>query len=303
MRKISIKIIIIIILLVFFVVFLVNLFIETGIFQKSRIDSRDLSYWKYDSEGFIKEAREFSILGNNETCWILIHSYAATPKEMKELALSINREMNDTVIVPLLEGHSQVPSRLIGKNLDVWYSQITELYDRTLLSCQKINVAGSSLSSSLALRLAEERSLNKVFVLNSFIYLPYKPYRILPLRAYINILTPLVHYNKKKELAQINDAENIKQHIAYWNMPYPPIKQSFSFIDKTVENLRSIDEPIFIAHSRKDPTAGKKSAIIVYENVNSTSRELKWYDHSSHVLLIDSDREYLIIDILEFARQ
>ena len=86
-------------------------------------------------------------------------------------------------------------------------------------------------------------------------------------------------------------------------MPYPPIKNSFDFIDKTMKDLDKIDEPIFIAHSKNDPTADKKSAISVYQRVNSKIKQLNWYDNSSHVLLMDSDREYLIEDIIKFEKE
>lgn len=305
MKKITknhIKWYLLVALVVFVSVVLVNLWIETGIFQKSKIDSRDLDSWEYE-DSFIKDSLNFTLLGNTETCWILIHSYAATPNEMKELAEAINSNLNDTVIVPLLEGHSQVPSKLIGRNLDYWYIQIESEFNSSKNNCEKINVLGSSFSSPIALRLAENNELNNVFVVNSFIYLPYHPLRILPLRTYIQLLTPIVHYNKKIQLAQINDQEGLSRHIAYWNMPYQPIKESFNFIDETVDNLEKIDEPIFIAHSEFDPTAGKKGAVVIYSNVNSSMKKINWYNNSSHVLLMDKDRNTLIHDILSFAQE
>jgi len=284
------------------IIILVNLYIETGIFQESKLDSRDLQHWKYEGD-FISGAQGFSISGNNETCWLLLHSYTSTPAEMKELANKINSELNQTVIVPVLEGHSQIPSKLNGKNITTWYNQANLEYNSMKKSCEKINILGSSLSSSIALKIAEENELNKVFVVNSFIYLPYEAKRIFSLRTYINVLTPIVHYNKKLQLAQINSEQGLKEHISYWNMPYPPIKSSFSFIDETIENTNKIDEPIFIAHSENDPTAGVKSALSIYNGVNSKVKELKWYNNSSHVLLMDYDKEYLIEEIIKFEKE
>ncbi|PIN93615.1 hypothetical protein COU54_02425 [Candidatus Pacearchaeota archaeon CG10_big_fil_rev_8_21_14_0_10_31_24] len=276
-----------------------NLLQETGIFQKSKLDSRDLEYWEYDS-GFIKGSQEFSLEGNKETCWLLVHSYTSTPKEMKELAEKINSDSGDYVRVPLLEGHGQVPSKLLDESLDTWYPQIENELINLQKECQKINVLGSSLTSPLVLKLASEYDLNNIFVLNSFIYLPYKPYRILPLRTYINIFTPLIHYNKKMEIAQINSQKGKENHIAYWNMPYLPIKNSFEFIDHSVLNLNKIQEPIFIVHSENDPTASKKSAEAIYQKISSKTKSLKWYNNSSHVLLMDNDKNQLIQDIIDF---
>ncbi|MBI3334715.1 hypothetical protein HYZ97_04460 [Candidatus Pacearchaeota archaeon] len=289
------------VLLTIVAIFIINLSIETGIFQKSKIDSRDLKYWSYDESEFIENASAFSIEGDNETCWLLIHSYVATPLEMSELAHEINIGLNHTVFVPLLEGHSQVPSELLGKNLDYWYLQISEELLKVQRKCNKVNVLGSSLSVPIVLKLAEENELNAIFALNSFIYMPYKVVRVLPLRTFIYLFTPFVHYNKKIEIAQINNPEGREIHVAYWNMPYQPIRDSFQFIDESRDNLNKIDEPVFIAHSMKDPTAGKKSAEVIYENVNSGVKELKWYNNSSHVLLLDYDKIALIRDIINFG--
>jgi len=290
------------ILIIFFViVFLVfiGLYRETGIFQKSKIDFRDLSYWNY-SNGYMVGSGSILYSGNNKTCWILVHSYGATPKEMSPLAVSISNELNQTVFVPLLLGHGTVPSDLESLSLENWYNQIDNYVDEYSSSCEKINILGSSLSAPLVLKIAEEKNISKVFVLNSFIYMPYKLIRVLPLKWYFYTITPFTHYNKKIEIAKINDKQNQVNHLAYWNMPYDPIKDSFNFIDDTTENLNKINSDVFIAHSHFDPTASKYSAEIIYDRVNSSIKELNWYDNSSHVLLLDYDRDTLIRDIIDF---
>lgn len=289
--------------IIFSIMFLANLIVETGIFQESKLNNRDLARWDYDESGKMVGIQEFSLSGDEETCWLLVHSYAATPSEMRGLAAAIHLELNQRVEVPLLEGHGTVPSALLGKNLNDWHLQIESELEDLQKTCNNVNVVGSSMSSPIVLKLAEEHELNKIFVLNSFIYLPYKPHVILPLRSYINVLTPLIHYNKKLEIAKINDPAGREEHVAYWNMPYQPIKDSFDFIDSSVADLSKIDEPIFIAHSPIDPTASKKSAKTIHSGVSSDKKELHWYENSGHVLLLDYNKHQLIEHIIKFERE
>ena len=281
-----------------FLVVMVNLVFETGIFQESKINNRDLAHWEYDSSGNILGAQGFALTGSQNTCWLLVHSYTASPAEMRELAAAIHLDLDHRVEVPLLEGHGSVPSSLLDKNLDIWYAQMEIHLEEMQESCNNINVVGSSISSPLVLRLAEEHKLNKIFVLNSFIKLTYSPHHIFPLRPYIMFLTPATHYYKKSKIAQIRDPIGREKHIAYWNMPYQPIRDSFNFIDHTEANLNKISEPIFIAHSPTDPTADKKSAEIIHQNVKSKAKKLIWYENSGHVLLLDYNKKDLIKDII-----
>lgn len=275
---------------------------ETGIFQESELNSRDLIHWNY-SHGQIIGAEPVIYSGSRDTCWILVHGYGATPAEMKTLAKKISDELGQTVYIPLLSGHASLPSNLSGKNISTWYDEVNDIIVDYNKRCESINLVGSSLTAPLVLRIAEEMQIGKIFVISSFIYMPYKIHRILPLRTYINLLAPYIHYNKKIEIAQIKDKNNQKNHIAYWNMPYEPIKDSFEFIDQTVNKLNNITEPVFIAHSPSDPTASRSSATIIYNNVNSKVKEIKWYKNSKHVLLLDYDKETLMQDIINFEKE
>ena len=300
-KKQSIKTGIITVFLVLLFILVGNLLQETGIFQKSKIDSRDLERWEYESE-YIKGAQAIELQGTKETCWLLIHSYASTPAEMTELSKEINEELGHYIKAPILNGHSQIPSKLLDQSLDTWYKQIENELSNLKSQCENVNVLGSSINSPLTLKLAKNHDLNKVFVLNSFIYMPYQAHRILPLRAHIILFTPFTYYNKKIEIAQIKSQEGKDNHIAYWNMPYKPIRKSFSFIDDSIINLNQIEEPIFIGHSKNDPTASKKSAEIIYNGVSSKTKSLNWYDNSYHVLLMDNDKNQLIQDIIDFEK-
>ncbi len=276
-----------------------QLYEETGFFQLDQIDSRDDYYWQYEN-GFIKGSGPISLTGNNSTCWMLIHSYTASPAEMSELANKINKRFNETVHVPRLSGHGELPSSLIGKNLYIWYDQVEKYFLEINKDCEKVNLIGSSFGAILASRLSENYNINNLYLVNPFITKTHKFYKIIPFKLRTVLFSDIFLYSKKDQIAYIKDPEGLKEHISYWNFPYSPVKESLPFIDLTISELYSISSPILIQHSINDETADKKGAQIIFDKVNSEHKKLIFFTNSSHVLLMDYDKEEVINNVLSF---
>tara|TARA_Y100000034_G_C6806991_1_gene362429 strand:- start:46 stop:819 length:774 start_codon:yes stop_codon:yes gene_type:complete len=246
-RKIIISIIFLIIIIGF-----ASAYSKTGIFQKSEIDSRDLATWNYNEKGEILDTNEFAKLGQRDKCWILIHSYTATPQEMAQLSESINAEFDDLVHAVKLSGHGEIPSNLLDKNLDIWYSQVERRFDSFDSVCSEINVVGSSFGSVLALRLAQERNVSNLYILNPFLGKSYEPHKIFPFKTRTKLYSDFFVYKKKDIVGEINFPAGREHHIAYLNMPYAPIKNSLDFIDLTISDLNKVKNSIFIAYSENN---------------------------------------------------
>jgi carboxylesterase len=284
-------------------IILIMLFATTGLLQASSIDKKDLQNWEYNGDQ-IKDVQEFSIIGTTETCWFLIHSYTATPEEMRPLAKAINADLKDFVFITQLSGHGSVPSALEGKNLELWYAEEQQKFS-TLSSalCEEINVVGSSLSAPIALRLAQEKEVKNLFIINPFIGKPYQFYKILPYETRIKLFSDILIYYKKNKVAQINSPEGLQNHISYLRMPYSPIMESFDFIEETIANLSQITNPTLIAFGKDDKVSGDYSAITIHDGISSKKKALVRYDNSNHVLLMDNDRIAVMHDIITFDLQ
>lgn len=290
------------ILAILLTILFIYLYFRTGFLQPNKIDKRDLEYWEYEN-GFIKDNQEITIQGNNQTCWLLIHSYCATPKEMEELAFRIHSEFGDYIYVPLLEGHGQIPSKIINLSLEDWYLQIEKDYEKLSLSCSKINVVGSSYGGALATNLAKEKEFKNLYLVNPFIEFPYKFYYLLPLEKYINLFSKTTHYSKKVQLAQINSKQGLEEHIAYWNMPYLPVKNSKIFLENIRTNLTKINENVLIQHSENDKVASINGAKNLFEKAQSINKKIIQFNKSNHVLLKDFEKNEVIENIIKFEKE
>jgi carboxylesterase len=279
----------------------VGLYIRTGFLQLSSIDQRDLSRWEYDGE-LIKETREFTLQGSNETCWYLIHGYTSTPDEMRELANKIYITFNDTVVVTRLEGHGMVPSKLLNLSLDDWYAQVSGEVDALSENCKKVNLVGFSFGGTLSTRLAEEKELNHIYLLAPYLVTTYKFYYGLRPEIYLKVSSPILHYSKKTKIGQINSPAGLEKHIAYWSMPFAPIKNSESFIKETINGLDKVSEPILLQHSKGDRTSDIESSQIILEGASSENKELIFFEKSNHILIEDYDKDQVSLNIIEFEK-
>ncbi|MFT4312439.1 MAG: alpha/beta hydrolase [Candidatus Woesearchaeota archaeon] len=279
-------------LLLVFGVGLFALFSLTGFLQGGQIDARDLARWNYTQDGYIVGTQPFTLEGETQRCWLLIHSYGATPKEMSELAHRIHNEFIDTVRVVRLLGHATVPSDMQQYSYEDWYEQVAQEYEQ--LPCSQVIVVGSSIGGALALELGQEYEVEKLVILNPFLSTMYED---------LLASAPVVHFAKKHNVAQIHDPRGREQHIAYMNMPFEPLLNSFSRLANVEQNLESIEQPILIMHGPFDRTSSPSVPITIYDSVASSQKELLWMDQSNHILLMDYQREQVIQEILAFARE
>ena len=287
------------VLIVIFLLFLIGVYWKTGWLQEANLDTRDLEYWEYEN-GIIKGAQGYELKGSNETCWLMIHGFSASPAEIRPLADGIHAEFNETVIAPLLEGHGRVPSKIRNLTLDNWYQQIDAEYKS--IECENVNVVGFSFGAVLVSRLAQDYEFSNLYLNSAFIKARYKIIRLFPLEWYVHAFGDGVTYSKKKTIAQINLKEGRKDHIAYWNMPFYPIKYSANFIDETRENLSFITEPTLIQHSKKDDTADIDSSIIIFNEISSDNKDFITLKKSNHVIFKDYEAEEAIQNIIAFER-
>lgn len=296
------KIRIIILISVVFILFGV-LYSRTGILQTKKIDERDLALWEYDNQGVIKNAKEFTLEGKNETCWYLIHGYTSTPDEMRTIAEEIKREFNDTVVVTRLKGHGEVPSHILDLNLDDWYNQVSAEFDALQNKCEKVNLIGFSFGGALSTRLAETKNVNNVYLLSPYLFATYNYYQVFKLEVYVDLFTDVFNYVKKTTIGQINSPEGLEQHIAYWNMPFEPVKNSKPFFEKTKLNLDKIKAPVLLQQSKNDKTSNIKSSIFIHENISSENKKLVIFEKSNHIIPEDYDQKDVIANIINFEQK
>jgi len=288
------------IVIVLLSVLVLTLFFRTGFLQNKYVDSRDINYWEYEN-GIIKNSGGFEFSGNKDICWLLIHGYSSTPFEMKEIAKRVNSEFEDYMEVIRLRGHGEVPSKLYGLSLDVWYSEVSQKFEEMEKDCGKINIIGSSYGGTLALKLSNEEDFNNLYIVNGYVKPSYRFYHLLDLNTQIYLFSNSLGYLKKNKIAEINDPRGRENHIAYWNFVLEPVKDSQGFIENI--SCKDVDENLLIQHSRNDKVSNPKDIQMFYECSSSFIKEIKWFIMSNHILLMDYDKQDVIQNIIDFEKK
>jgi len=273
------------------------LYNKTGFLNQENIDDRDAEYWDYDENGVIKGAEAFELNGNKNTCWILVHGYASSPNEMRELGNKINNELGDYVYAIRLKGHAELPSHLLNYSAEDWYEQVEEKYNELNRECKNINAVGSSMGGAVVMKLAEEKDIKNLYLTNPFLYTPNKWYYFFSVQTWANLIGDSLGFSKKSTLGGINDPKGLTNHIAYWNTPILPVKNSFDFVENVNENLDEITATTLIFHSPFDKTADIHGSFDIIEKISSVSKKIMIFDSGNHILLMDYNRAEIIKNI------
>lgn len=300
LTKIMLPIVIVIVLISILSIYLGS---HTGVFDTKEIDVLDMAHWNY-TNGTIDGASEKFIEGNNSTCWLLVHGYASTPKDMYLLADPINAEFGDSIYMPRLKGHGEVPSHMVSLDFNDWYAQVEREFNNISLRCEKVNVAGYSIGGALSLKLAENYHINNLYLISPYLELDHKWWMIFEMETYIKIFAELFTYTVKYDIGQINDPAGKGQQIAYLVLPLPPLSNSFSEINKIKGNLSMVDaKGLLTIHSTGDQVVDPESSFIIYNSVNVSNKEKKIFTRSNHVILFDYEKQEAIESIIDFERK
>ncbi len=283
----------------FFLAVALLLFLNTGALDPWNIDKRDLDYWEH-VDGVIIGGESFEIGGSRDVCWVLIHGYTDSPDSMRIVGERVSREFGDYVYVPRLLGHAEVPSRLLSYTLEDWYSQVSFDVERLEKECEKVNVLGFSFGGALSLKLAEEKDLNNVYLIASYLEPSHKWYYGFSPNVYLKLFSNVFVYNKKPHIPKVNSREWAEGYITYWNFPVVPVRDSEEFLDILRSGIGEVEDPILIQHSRGDGTASFKMSELIYAGVSSEVKDLVLYDESNHVILADYDRGEVVDRVIEF---
>lgn len=66
------------------------------------------------------------------------------------------------------------------------------------------------------------------------------------------------------------------------------------------EHVDMIYSPTFVVQARHDHMINTDSANIIYNEVETDDKQLKWYEESGHAITLDKEREALHKDVYQF---
>jgi carboxylesterase len=230
---------------------------------------------------------------------LLVHGYTATTAEVRPLA-RILYEHGYTVAGPLLPGHNTKPEDANRYRWRDWVRSVEVAYRELEVRCLRVVVGGESTGALLALYLASEHP-------ELACVLSYAPALRLTLRrrdvTKLYLAAPFKPYIAKRQSAPSTSSGG---DLLWRGYPVTPLRGAIELLrlQRAVRpRLPRVQQPILVAQGRNDPTVHPSAPETIYREVSSTVKELHWFDHSAHKVILDDERDQVFALTLAFIEK
>ena len=232
---------------------------------------------------------------------LLIHGYTGTSQEMFPLGKYLEeRGIGSYGIV--LPGHGSTPRKLKKTTKEDWYKATEEALLKMKKEYRSVYIAGFSLGSAIAMRLAANHEVNGIALLSPAVFLKKKKTDILSTEGKIKLLNFFLFYTyvKKPHPPDVKDSSVEDNNPFYEFYPVNSLKHLVDSMEAGKESLAKITCPLIVIQSRGDIDLSEKGPEYIYNNAASTDKKVVWLERSGHIITLDYDRERVFEEVYRF---
>jgi carboxylesterase len=114
----------------------------------------------------------------------------------------------------------------------------------------------------------------------------------------------ILEYAREYKRREGKDAEQIEKEMEeFQKTPMKTLKTLQDLIADVRKHVDMIYAPTFVVQGRHDRMINIDSANIIYNEVESAVKQIKWYEESGHVITFDKERDLLHEDIYQFLER
>lgn len=225
---------------------------------------------------------------------LLLHGFTGNTADVRMLGRFLEKK-GYTCHAPLYKGHGVPPEELVHTGPDDWWKDVLNGYEILKnKGFDEIAVAGLSLGGVFSLKLGYTFPIKGIIPMCAPMYIKSEEV------MYKGILDYARDYKRVegKTEVQIN-----KEMDEFKKTPMKTLKALQDLISGVRDSIDMIYSPTFVVQARHDHMINTDSANIIYNEVESDLKELKWYEHSHHVITLDKERDQLHEDIFQFLEK
>ncbi len=231
---------------------------------------------------------------------LLIHGLSGTPFEMRYLGERL-AAAGVRVCGVRLAGHAGVSEELGASTNAQWYESVVEGFERLHRDGDPVAVVGLSMGAVLAARLAADQgdAVAGVVMLSPAFFLPLWVRG--PLKA-LRALGPLVDriYLRGKG-SDIHDAAARGVHPTVRLMPLSAVIELLKLSASVRPRLGRVNQPALVIHSRRDHTCPmRRNVDFLMRHLGSAQKRAVILEKSFHVITVDSEKERVASEVIEF---
>ena len=222
---------------------------------------------------------------------LLLHGFTGSSSDVRMLGRFLEKN-GYTTLAPHYKGHGVPPEELIKSNPNEWWEDVLAGYEQLKeAGYDEIAVAGLSLGGVFALKLGVNKPIKGIITMCS----------PMTMRTTDVMFEGVLKYARDFKRSEGKTYEVIEREIdALKKSGMPSLGDLRKLVNDVREEIDLLYAPILIAQSTNDEVIDPKSASIIYNLVESNEKELRWYEHSGHVITLDKEKEQLHGDIYHF---
>lgn len=215
---------------------------------------------------------------------LLIHGYTACTAEVRLLGDYLHQR-GYTVSAPLLPGHSTTPQDLNRTRWRDWTDAVEQAYRDLQSKCKRVFVCGESMGGLLTLYLASEHPEIAGIVVYSTALRVANHNSTMRQARLLHRFVP--HVKKRAGEPSAADA----RWRGYTVNPVPALVQMSHLQTQVEQRLPKIRQPILIIQGRLDKSIDLQSGEMILRQVGSIDKELRWFEKSTHCVILDQEWE------------
>lgn len=222
---------------------------------------------------------------------LLLHGFTGNSADVRQLGKYLNKQ-GYTCYGPHYSGHAVPPEELFRTTPDDWWRDVRHAF--TFL--QKSGYAEIAVCGL---------SLGGVFSLKCGYTFPVKG--IIPMCAPVRsgtqetIRSGVIRYSRNYKKYEGESQQEIDSEMPALEVKIPQmLKRLAALTDEVRHHLSLIRVPAFVVQAGLDEMIDRTSADTIYQEIQSKIKQIKWYNQSTHVITLGTEKAQLHQDINAF---
>ncbi|MDO9302329.1 MAG: alpha/beta fold hydrolase [Anaerolineales bacterium] len=249
----------------------------------------------------IQTAEPFFLPGNR-TGILLVHGFTGTPKEMRGMGETLNRELGFTCLGVRLAGHATIPEDMIASRWTDWTASVEDGFHLLSGSVDRIFLVGLSMGGALSLLMSTRLEVSGVVAMST----PYKLQDDPRLRhiEWISKIVPFMPKSDEEPGADWFDKEAWKDHVSYPQNPVRSIGELNKLLGEMRAALPKVNVPVCLIHSKDDGYVLPENMEHIYAGlVNAEDKTKLLVTGSGHIVTRDAARHQVFEIARDFIRR
>ena len=224
---------------------------------------------------------------------LLLHGFTGSSADVRMLGRFLEKK-GYTSHAPHYKGHGVPPEHLIESVPDEWWADVVNGYQYLKAAgYEEIAVVGLSLGGVFSLKVGLNMPVKGIVTMCA----------PMTMRTTDTMFDGVLKYAKFYKIQQGKKEPEIEQELAaIRERGMPSLTELQQLIKDVRASLDMLYAPLFVVQARNDEVIDPNSAQIIYDQAESLQKDIKWYEHSKHVITLDKERDMLHEDIYAFLQ-